>query len=411
MKPGKLLANLLVTAFIFMLLSASMTLNVSAEPYKEYTIVPDNKTIILATDFDSGIYKKAPASGNKDIRPDEEVNTEFGGSEFGGNIGWIAKGDWVQYTVNVAQDGKYRVEAWLASDADPTGGVKLYYNDQEVGTSENAARNGWQVYDLYFIADVEMTAGQCVLKTEYTGGINISALEITPLAENGYPIWIPVEHKIRPFSKNIIKAIDFDPKVYNKTPVDGGAKDLRQDEEVNTEVGESEFGGNIGWITAGDWVQYTVNVQKDGKYKFEAWLASDADPTGAVKLYCDDKEIGTSPDSAKNGWQAYELYPVGGFDITEGEHVIKVEFTGGVNFSALEVTRTGDITPPETTPPADDNTDAGGEEAPADSGSGADESTGGDDGSSAMLIILSAGAAVLIVVVVVIVIIVKNKKK
>ncbi len=410
MKSKKALVSLFATALIFMLLSALMTVNISAEPFKDYTIVPDNKTIIMATDFDSGIYGKAPASGSKDIRPDEDVNTEIGGSDFGGNIGWIAAGDWVQYTVNVAKDGKYRVEAWIASDADPTGAVKLYYNDQEMGTSEDSARDGWQIYDLYFVADVEMTAGKCVLKTEFTGGINVSALEITPLGANGNPIWIPVENKIKSFGKSIIKAVDFDPKAYKKTPSDG-SKDIRQDEDVNTEIGSSEFGGNISYIAAGDWVQYSVNVQRDGKYKFEAWLASDADPTGAVKLYCDDKEVGTTPNSAKNGWQSYELYSAGEINITAGDHVIKAEFTGGVNFSALEVTRTGDIeVPEETTLPAEDNTVTGGDKAPADSDSGTDIAGENDSGNTALIVILVV-AAVVVVAVVVIVVINKNKKK
>jgi hypothetical protein len=408
MRSGKLLAKTLAAVLIFMLFSTLITLNVSAEPYKEYTIVPDNRTTIVATDFDSGVYGKAPADGSKDIRPDEDVNTEVGGSEYGGNIGWIAKGDWVQYTVNVAQDGKYRVEAWLASDTDPTGGVKLYYNDVEAGTSENSAREGWQVYNLYFVADVEMTAGTAVLKTEYTGGINIAALEITPLGENGNPIWIPAEHKIKSFGKNIIKAVDFDPGVYGKAPADGGSKDIRPDEEVNTEIGESEFGSNIGWIAAGDWVQYTVDVQRDGKYTFEVWLASDADPTGAAKVYVDDQEAGTSPLSAKNGWQAYELYPAGEINMTKGEHVIKVEFTGGVNYSALEVNRTGDIEVPETEPPAEESPETVAEEVPAEG----ESETAADDGGSdnTMLIILLAAIAVVVVVVVIVVIVRKRKK-
>ena len=400
MKSRKILANLLVTVFMFMLLTTLMTVNVSAEPYAQHLIVADNKTIIKATDFDSGDYKKAPVEGNKDIRPDEEVNTEVGGSAFGGNIGWIARGDWVQYTAFVDQDGTYRVEAWFASDAAPTGGVKLYYNDKEVGTSENSAKEGWQVYGLYFLADVKMTAGKCVLKTEFTGGINFSALEITPLGANGNPIWLPVDHVIKKTGTNIIKAVDFDSGKYNKAPA-GGSKDMRPNEEVNTEVGESEFGGNISGTAAGDWVQYTVNIQRDGKYKFDAWLASDGDPTGAVKVYCDDKEVGISPNAAKNGWQAFDLYTAGENDVTKGEHVIKVEFTGGVNFSALEVTRTGDI---EVSAETAENNVGTGNETPA---VGTDVV---DDGNSMMLIILLiAGAAV--VVVVAAAIIVKKKSK
>lgn len=411
MRSRKNSANLLIAAFVVVLLSAIMAINIVAAPYADYTIVPDNKTTIIATDFDTENYGKAPASGNKDIRPDEEVNTEVGSSEFGGNIGWIAKGDWVQYTVKVANDGKYRVSAWIASDSDPTGGVKLYYNDTEVGTSENCTKDGWQVYDLYFVADVDMTAGEAVLKTEFTGGINICALEIIPLNASGNPIWLPVEHKITSFGKNIIKAIDFDPGVYGKAPADG-TKELRPDEEVNTEVGGSEFGGNIGYIAAGDWVQYTVNVTKDGKYKFDAYLASDSDPTGGAKIYCDDTEIGTTPNSAKNGWQAYDVYSAGEANVTAGEHVIKVEFTGGVNFAALEVTRTGDIEVPAEETAAPEET-ANTDETPADTtaADGSADKADDKDGGNGTVIIIVVIAVVVVAAVVVAVILNSKKKK
>jgi hypothetical protein len=206
---------------------------------------------------------------------------------------------------------------------------------------------------------------------------------------------------IRKKDTNIIKAIDFDPGKYNKAPVTDGSKEIRPNEEVNTEKGGSEFGGNICSTAAGDWVQYTVNAQTNGKYKFDAWLASDADPTGAVTVYCDDIKVGTSENSAKKGWQAYELYPAGEIDMTRGEHIIKVEFTGGVNFSALEVTRTGDITEPAET--AENNADTG-KEAPAAGTAVASDGNG-------MLLILVIIAVVIVVIAVVVAVIVKKKNK
>ena len=149
-----------------------------AEEVAETVIV--KQFTIVATDFDSGIYGKAAADGSKDIRPDEEVNTEVGGSEFGGNIGWIGAGDWVQYTIDVAVSGVYRVEGWLASDADPTGSLKVSVGGEEVGTSANCDKNGWQDYSLYTVGNVYLAAGTQVITAEFpNGGVNFAALEFT----------------------------------------------------------------------------------------------------------------------------------------------------------------------------------------------------------------------------------------
>lgn len=172
--------KLFATALAAILMISMLSMSVCAEPYTEIKIGP-GKTTIEATDFDTGEgnYGKAPASGNKDIRPDEEVNTEYGGSGFIGNIGWIAAGDWVQYTVIVEQDGTYKIDAWLATDNDNCGGVKVYYDGNEIGTSPDVEKWGWQDYDLYTVGEVDMTAGTHILKVEFLGGLNFPALEIS----------------------------------------------------------------------------------------------------------------------------------------------------------------------------------------------------------------------------------------
>lgn len=136
-----------------------------------------------------------------------------------------------------------------------------------------------------------------------------------------------------------INAVDFDSGTYFESNASDGSHDIRPDEDIQTEVGGSEFGGNIGWTAAGEWVQYTVNVESAGRYKFEVWLASDADPTGGLALYCDGAAIGTSDGPPKDGWQSYTLMPVGEIDMSAGTHVIKAEWpNGNNNLSAIIVT-------------------------------------------------------------------------
>ena len=91
-------------------------------------------------------------------------------------------------------------------------------------------------------------------------------------------------------------------------------------------------------IQSGEWVQYTVKVQKDGNYDFRAWLSASSDVTspGGVELYYDGdtNKIGYSGDPYPNGWQIYSEYLVGTWNMTAGTHVIKALFPyGGCNYN------------------------------------------------------------------------------
>jgi len=420
MKPKKILAILLVTALIFTMLPA-LSMTAGAVPFTEITIVSDAVSAIRAVDFDSGDYDWVDKGGSgHDIREDEEVATEFGSGvadEFGGNIGWTDHGTRIQWTVNVAADGDYRFAAWLASDNGSNEGLSLLYNDTEIGSIDYVEQEGWQEYALYTFGDAKMTAGTQVIQAQWgtVGGFNITAIIVTPLID-GAPIWTPVEHKVSG-SKSVIRAVDFDSGAANYGKDDNSdSKVIRPDEMVNTEVGESEFGGNIGWIKAGEWVQYSVKFERDGMYKFDAWLATDSDTPGGIKVYIGDTEVGETDTPNKNGWQEYELYNAGETAVTADDYVIKVEFLGGNNFSALEITRTGNIETPTEAPPAEEN--AGGEnsdgEGDANEDSAATEDAAGtsdDKDSGGNMVIIIIIAAVAVVAILVIAVIATKRKK
>ena len=168
----------------------------------------------------------------------------------------------------------------------------------------------------------------------------------------GFPVWTPVEHRITRMGTSTIRATDFDATPYGKEGADG-AQQVREGHAVRTEGNESEWGSNIGWIGAGDWVQFTSVFVADGIYNFVVAIASGVATPGGVRVMVGDIEVGTSAPAPSNGWQAYERRTVGEAAIPTGEHVIRVEFpAGGLNFAALEINRIGDMPaiPPETPP-------------------------------------------------------------
>ena len=423
MSRKKILAGLLILALVSMI-TPVVSMNVSAAPYAEINIAESGVSKINATDFDTeyGLTTDTP-DGGRNIRPETDVGTEHGGNDFGfeGNVGWMDQIEWLQWTINVAADGFYRFNAAIASDSG-NGGIDLYLDGEKIGSSPDGKEgNGWQDYTMYVIGDTNVSAGTHILRMESWsgGGINIAGFDVEPLNEFGFPpVWENPNYRITRSGTTTIKATDFDPEPYQKEGADG-AQQVREGHAVRTEGNGSEWGSNIGWIAAGDWVQYTVNVASDGVYSFVAAIASDADPTGGVKITVGDAEVGTSANSAKNGWQEYDKYPVGEVALTSGEHVIKVEFTGGVNFAAIEVTRTGDIPsdePEAAAPPAEVDTPADGGDEPGDESADDGEtpttppasSSSDDDGNMILWIIV---AVVAVVIIVVIIIFATKKKK
>ena len=309
------------------------------------------------------------------------------------------------WTLSGSSDGKAWTTIYTGKADDVENLNFMYFYVDFENTTE------YQYYRLYaeeYVADQE---GAIIQLSMVVLAVD-EGVEVT--AQAPAKPWVDPDIVIRSNRAVTIKATDFDAKTYGKAAADG-SKDLRPDEDVNTEFGESEFGSNIGWIAAGDWVQYTVNVQNDGKYTFEGWVASDADPTGAIKVSVGDKEVGTSADCEKNGWQVYALYPVGGeVELTAGEQIIKVEFTGGVNFAALVVTPVQEAEPETEAPPVEEEV-AEGEDAPSGEEGEAEPTTvaeAKDDGeSNNMMIFIIIGAVLLVVIIVIIVVATKKKKE
>ena len=151
--------------------------------------------------------------------------------------------------------------------------------------------------------------------------------------------------------KTIIEAEAFDSEFYAECTSPWGPQFAgRPDEKVATEGASNAArtdapnpNYNIGWISEGDWVQYTVIVEETGAYKFDAWLASGsgAGNQGYIKLSLDGKLIGSGTASKSTGWQDYQLYGVGeAIVIKAGKYVLKAEFpAGGVNLDAIIVTK------------------------------------------------------------------------
>jgi len=124
-------------------------------------------------DTDSGNSGNAYRSEGVDI----ESTTDTGG---GYNVGWIASGEWLEYTVNVATAGNYDFEVRVASQS--TGGtLHIEFNGANVtGSISFSATGGWQNWISVNKTGVALNAGQQVMRIVMDGSsFNVNWVNIT----------------------------------------------------------------------------------------------------------------------------------------------------------------------------------------------------------------------------------------
>lgn len=107
------------------------------------------------------------------------IETESSSDSGGGdNIGWIDSGDWLDYTVNIAEAGAYTLEARVASES-AGGSFSLSANGQQLGNLSFGASGGWQTWKTEQTT-VNLPAGQHTLRLSATqAGWNLNWLNFT----------------------------------------------------------------------------------------------------------------------------------------------------------------------------------------------------------------------------------------
>src|SRR5690606_12633366 len=97
----------------------------------------------------------------------------------------------------------------------------------------------------------------------------------------------------------------------DNTPGSETGVNFRADEDVDIEVCTDAGGGyNIGYATAGEWLEYTVQVGAAGKYDLDLRVA--ASGTGrTLSITMDGKNIASNVSIPNtNGWQSWQTITV-----------------------------------------------------------------------------------------------------
>ncbi|WP_197060000.1 carbohydrate-binding protein [Sporocytophaga myxococcoides] len=109
----------------------------------------------------------------------------------------------------------------------------------------------------------------------------------------------------------------------------------RTDEDVDIENCTDAGGGyNIGYATAGEWLEYSVKVAKTGKYNLALRVACNGDGR-TVNLTIDGNALTSSiPIPNTSGWQNWTTISVKELPMSAGEHILRLTI-GNVDYVNL----------------------------------------------------------------------------
>ncbi|WP_051312831.1 carbohydrate-binding protein [Sporocytophaga myxococcoides] len=100
---------------------------------------------------------------------------------------------------------------------------------------------------------------------------------------------------------------------------------FRTDEDVDIEVCTDAGGGyNLGYATAGEWLEYTVNVTTTGLYKLDFRAACDGDDRTVTVAMGNTTIANNIAMPNTGGWQTWQTVSVNNISLTAGTYVMRI---------------------------------------------------------------------------------------
>ncbi|MDA3823937.1 MAG: family 16 glycosylhydrolase [Bacteroidales bacterium] len=113
----------------------------------------------------------------------------------------------------------------------------------------------------------------------------------------------------------------------------------RQDTHVDTDYNDNSS-PNVGWISAGEWLEYSIRVDSSSHYDIEARVATDNASGGPFSFWFNDVELLMTPKiTDTGGWDTFRTISLGRVYLTPEDTLMKINFdAGGFNMGKLTFT-------------------------------------------------------------------------
>lgn len=156
----------------------------------------------------------------------------------------------------------------------------------------------------------------------------------TPYTKDGLPHKVPGVIQAEDFDKGG-KDITFRCAAIGK----GSNKGYRNDTEGGVAISGNGDKIHLSDTSNGDWYKYTLNVEKDGAYTVNIYVATANKPEDpkALSISFDDEDAYDRQAIATQGWGSYEPIVFKNVKLTKGKHVMKLmNHSGSINIDKIE---------------------------------------------------------------------------
>ena len=229
-------------------------------------------------------------------------------------VGWVGSGEWLNYSVNVTMAGTYDMEFRIAS-----GGAGGTFHIEVGGVNKSGPiavpdTGGWQTWATVRKTGITLSAGPESSGWSWTP-LARAAPSATSTGCASSPRAAPPPASSTPFTgtavslPGTVEAENFDNGGAGVAFVDtspGNAGGQFRSTDVDLAAAADTGGGYvIGWVDAGEWLNYTVNVATPGTYDMEFRVASSG--AGGTFHVDVDGVNKSGPISIPNtgGWQSW----------------------------------------------------------------------------------------------------------
>jgi alpha-N-arabinofuranosidase len=284
--------------------------------------------IIQAEDFRDDSYWDATAGNSGSVYRSTDVDIQATSDTGGGyNLGWISAAEWLDYTISVPTAGAYLLSARVAS---PHSGKALRFmlNGQAL-TGQLGVPNtgGWQKWQT-ITQTVNLPAGTHRLTVvAVTNGFNLNWMTLAPSTTTSV--------------STLIQAEDFlDEGFWDSTVGNTGGAYRFTDVDIQP-TGDSGGGFNVGWVAAGEWLEYAITIPSAGTFDVAARIAT-INTGRSFRLLVNGVDVtGTVTVPTTGSYQKWQTVTRTNVSLPAGTHRLRFTTgTGGFNLNWLSLKTT-----------------------------------------------------------------------
>jgi hypothetical protein len=263
-----------------------------------------------------------------------------------GDIGWIAAGEWLEYTVNIGQAGTYDLDLLLSTTDPGRSATVSFFRPGEAtayvssGPVANPSTGSYSTFLARTADGVALEAGTQTVRVTFAGG----SQDFRSLTLRADPPPPPAPAQT-PFPGPNAPLVSSTPLTIDASNYDNGGQGVAYNDTAGLSGGtnggragssvEQTAAGDIGWIAAGEWLEYTVNIGQAGTYDLDLALSTTGAGRSATMSFFRPGEAtayvssGPVANPSTGSFNTFLARSADGVALEAGTQVVRITFAGG----------------------------------------------------------------------------------